>query len=196
MTNSLTSCVVARPPTIWSIRWLRRGEVTRRKTSDWRGTLRGRLPIAAVPRIIYLGGLGELGDGLSEHLRSRREVEQALASTGVPVTTLRAAMIIGSGSASFEILRYLVERLPVMITPRWVQTECQPVAITDVLYWLVRVPERCRNHGSRHWRSAHKDVLSYRRLMQIMAEELQLRPRLIIGVPVLTPRLSSAGSAS
>ncbi|RPH83229.1 MAG: NAD-dependent epimerase/dehydratase family protein, partial [Planctomycetaceae bacterium] len=72
--------------------------------------------IAGVERIIYLGGLGELGDGLSRHLRSRREVEGMLASTGVPVTTFRAAMIIGSGSASFEILRYLVERLPVMVT--------------------------------------------------------------------------------
>lgn len=99
---------------------------------------------AGTERIIYLGGLGELGEGLSQHLRSRRELEKVLASTGVPVTTLRAAMIIGSGSASFEILRYLVERLPVMITPRWVQTESQPVAIVDVLHWLVeclQVPE-------------------------------------------------------
>ena len=77
---------------------------------------------AGVKRIIYLGGLGETGPDLSEHLSSRREVEEALASTGVPVTVLRAAMIIGSGSASFEILRYLVERLPVMVTPKWVST--------------------------------------------------------------------------
>ena len=147
--------------------------------------------IAGVRRIIYLGGLGELGDGLSEHLRSRREVEQALASTGVPVTTLRAAMIIGSGSASFEILRYLVERLPVMVTPRWVQTESQPVAITDVLYWLVQCLSVPETEG-RTLEIGATDVLSYRRLMQIMAEELQLRPRLVIVVPVLTPRLSSA----
>ena len=80
---------------------------------------------AGLERIIYLGGLGEMGDGLSQHLRSRRKVEESLASTGVPVTTFRAAMIIGAGSASFEILRYLVERLPVMITPSWVKTECQ-----------------------------------------------------------------------
>ena len=79
--------------------------------------------LARVGRIIYLGGLGETGDGLSQHLASRREVEHALASGSVPVTVLRAAMIIGSGSASFEILRYLVERLPIMITPRWVSTE-------------------------------------------------------------------------
>jgi uncharacterized protein YbjT (DUF2867 family) len=147
--------------------------------------------IAGVERIIYLGGLGELGDGLSDHLRSRRQVEQTLAATGVPVTTLRAAMIIGSGSASFEILRYLVERLPVMITPRWVRTESQPVAIEDVLHWLVEclnVPET----KGRVLEIGGPDVFSYRRLMQIMAEELGLRPRLIIGVPVLTPTLSSA----
>lgn len=89
---------------------------------------------AGVKRIIYLGGLGELGDGLSEHLQSRRDVERTLGSMGIAVTTLRAAMMIGAGSASFEILCYLVERLPVMITPRWVQTESQPVAISDVLY--------------------------------------------------------------
>jgi len=88
---------------------------------------------AGLRRIIYLGGLGEMGPGLSEHLASRRDVESALASTGVPVTVLRAAMIIGSGSASFEILRYLVQRLPVMITPKWVTTRCQPIAVENVL---------------------------------------------------------------
>jgi uncharacterized protein YbjT (DUF2867 family) len=146
---------------------------------------------AGVQRIIYLGGLGELGDGLSQHLRSRRDVERALAFTGVPVTTLRAAMIIGSGSASFEILRYLVERLPVMITPRWVQTESQPVAIADVLYWLVECLNAPQTRG-RALEIGGPDVISYKKLMQLVAEELQLRPRLIIGVPVLTPRLSSA----
>ncbi len=146
---------------------------------------------AGIERIVYLGGLGELGDGLSEHLRSRRQVERTLASTGVAVTTLRAAMIIGSGSASFEILRYLVERLPVMITPRWVGTECQPVAIDDVLYWLVQCLDTPAT-AHRALEIGGPDVFSYRRLMQIMAEELKLRRRLIIGVPVLTPRLSSA----
>lgn len=145
---------------------------------------------AGVERIVYLGGLGEMGDGLSEHLRSRREVEKVLASAGVPVTTLRAAMILGSGSASFEILRYIVERLPVMLTPRWVETECQPVAIADVLHWLIqclRTPETI----GRVIEIGGPDVLSYRGLMGVMAEELKLRPRWIIGVPVLTPRLSS-----
>jgi uncharacterized protein YbjT (DUF2867 family) len=99
---------------------------------------------ARVGRVIYLGGLGETGPDLSEHLSSRREVEQALASTGVPVTVLRAAMIIGAGSASFEILRYLVERLPIMITPKWVSTPCQPIAVSNVIEYLIgalTVPE-------------------------------------------------------
>jgi uncharacterized protein YbjT (DUF2867 family) len=145
---------------------------------------------AGVGRIIYLGGLGEMGAGLSRHLRSRREVEERLASTGVPVTTLRAAMIIGAGSASFEILRYLVERLPVMVTPSWVKTESQPVAITDVLHWLVRcldVPET----SGKTLEIGGPDVLPYRDLMQIMAEELHLPKRWIFPLPFLTPRLSS-----
>jgi len=145
---------------------------------------------ASVERIVYLGGLGELGAGLSEHLSSRREVEKVLASKGVPVTAFRAAMIIGSGSASFEILRYLVERLPIMVTPSWVKTESQPVAIGDVLHWLVRclsVPETT----GKTLEIGGADILPYRELMRIMAEELGLRRRIIIPLPVLTPRLSS-----
>lgn len=146
---------------------------------------------AGVERIIYLGGLGETGADLSEHLASRREVERALASTSVPVTTLRAAMIIGSGSASFEILRYLVERLPVMITPKWVRTECQPVAVGDVLFVLEEVLKLPETRG-RTFDVGGADVMTYRDIMQTMAEALGLRRRLIIPVPVLTPRLSSA----
>jgi uncharacterized protein YbjT (DUF2867 family) len=145
---------------------------------------------ARLGRIIYLGGLGEMGADLSQHLRSRREVETELASTGVPVTTFRAAMIIGSGSASFEILRYLVERLPVMVTPSWVKTECQPVAIDDVLHWLVRclgVPETT----GKTLEIGGPDALPYLQLMRIMAEELRLPRRLVIPIPLLTPRLSS-----
>jgi uncharacterized protein YbjT (DUF2867 family) len=145
---------------------------------------------AGVGRIVYLGGLGEMGDALSEHLASRREVEELLASTGVPVTTLRAAMIIGSGSASFEILRYLVEHLPVMVTPRWVRTESQPIAIRNVLHYLAAcldVPET----AGRTLDIGGPEVVSYRQLMRTMAEARGLRPRLIIPVPVLTPRLSS-----
>jgi uncharacterized protein YbjT (DUF2867 family) len=145
---------------------------------------------ARVQRIIYLGGLGETGTGLSEHLRSRREVEKALASTGVSVTVLRAAMIIGSGSASFEILRYLVERLPVMITPRWVRTDCQPIAVRNVVDYLVQCLSRPETTG-RVFDIGGPDVVRYSDIMRIMAEELHVPRRWIIPVPVLTPRLSS-----
>lgn len=145
---------------------------------------------AGVKRIIYLGGLGETGARLSEHLTSRREVEVALSSTSVPVTVLRAAMIIGSGSASFEILRYLVERLPVMVTPRWVDTQSQPIAVRNVLHYLVvclKIPETI----GKTLDIGGADRMTYREIMQIMAEALGLRRRFIIPVPVLTPRLSS-----
>ena len=145
---------------------------------------------AAVKRIIYLGGLGETGPDLSEHLSSRRKVEEALASTGVAVTVLRAAMIIGSGSASFEILRYLVERLPIMVTPKWVSTPCQPIAVRNVIGYLVGVlkaPATARGVFD----IGGPDVFCYRDIMRIMAEELGVRRRLVIPVPVLTPRLSS-----
>ena len=145
---------------------------------------------AGVERILYLGGLGETGADLSEHLSSRREVESALASTSVPVTTLRAAMIVGSGSASFEILRYLVERLPIMVTPKWVRTECQPVSVRDVLFVLEAVLELPETAG-RTFDLGGSDVMSYREIMQTMAAALGLRRRIILPVPVLTPRLSS-----
>lgn len=145
---------------------------------------------AGVERIVYLGGLGETGDGLSEHLASRREVEHALADGPVPVTVLRAAMIIGSGSASFEILRYLTERLPVMVTPWWVRTACQPIAIRDVLFYLIeclRVPET----AGRTLDIGGPSVVRYDALIQMMAEARGLPKRLIVPIPVLTPRLSS-----
>lgn len=145
---------------------------------------------AGVERIIYLGGLGETGSGLSEHLSSRREVEQVLASTTVPVTVLRAAMIIGSGSASFEILRYLVERLPVMITPRWVETRSQPIAIRNVLHYLQACLETPETIG-KTIDIGGPDVLTYRELMVTMAEARGLPRRRIFTVPVLTPRLSA-----
>jgi uncharacterized protein YbjT (DUF2867 family) len=145
---------------------------------------------AGLDRIVYLGGLGELGAGLSEHLASRREVERVLAAGATPLTVLRAAMIIGSGSASFEILRYLVERLPVMVTPRWVATQCQPIAVRNVLRYLVSCLDVDQTRG-RTLDIGGPDVLSYREIMGIMAEERGLRRRLVIPVPVLTPRLSS-----
>ena len=145
---------------------------------------------AGVQRIVYLGGLGETGPDLSRHLSSRREVEGALASTGVPVTVLRAAMIIGSGSASFEILRYLVERLPVMVTPKWVSTPCQPIGVRNVIEYLAGVLSHPETAG-RVFDIGGPEVLRYRDIMRIMAEELGLPVRWILPVPVLTPRLSS-----
>ncbi len=143
-----------------------------------------------VGRIIYLGGLGETGDELSTHLASRREVEAALSSTGVPVTVLRAAMIIGSGSASFEMLRYLVERLPVMVTPRWVDTECQPISIRDALRYLVASLDTPATAG-KTLDIGGSDVVTYRQLMAHTAAALGLAERIVLPVPVLTPRLSS-----
>ena len=145
---------------------------------------------AGCQRILYLGGLGETGAGLSEHLGSRREVEETLTEGSVPVTVLRAAMIIGSGSASFEILRYLVERLPIMITPRWVSTECQPIGVRNVLHYLIEAMESPET-ASRTLDIGGPEVVTYLELMQTYAEAAGLRKRIIVPVPVLTPRLSS-----
>lgn len=145
---------------------------------------------AGVARMLYLGGLGETGPELSEHLASRRAVERALAESGVPVTVFRAAMIIGSGSASFEILRYLVERLPVMVTPRWVHTPCQPIAVRNVIHYLAAALEVAETAGGT-FDIGGPEILTYREIMDIMGEELGVGRRLVIPVPVLTPRLSS-----
>ncbi|MBY0404268.1 MAG: NAD(P)H-binding protein, partial [Cyanobacteria bacterium] len=141
-------------------------------------------------RIIYLGGLGEDNPQLSKHLRSRFEVAQILKSGPVPVTDLRAAMIIGSGSASFEILRYLVDRLPIMLTPKWVETPSQPIAIRDVLSYLLGVLEKAETIGETY-DIGGGDVITYRELMAIYAEEAHLAKRIIIPVPVFSPKLSS-----
>lgn len=145
---------------------------------------------AGLKQIIYLSGLGESGDHLSEHLRSRTEVGEVLRSGTVPVTILRAAMIIGSGSASFEILRYLVERLPVMVTPRWVDTPCQPIGIRNVLNYLKGCLD-CPQVVGETFDIGQDDIVTYRQLMKTYAEVAGLPRRLIVPVPVLTPKLSS-----
>jgi uncharacterized protein YbjT (DUF2867 family) len=145
---------------------------------------------AGLSRLIYLGGLGEENPALSRHLRSRAEVAEILAAGTTPVTILRAAMIIGAGSASFEILRYLVDRLPVMITPKWVSTECQPIGIRNVLDYLVGCLEAPATAGGT-FDIGGTEVVTYRELMRTYASEAALPPRLVIPVPVLTPRLSS-----
>lgn len=145
---------------------------------------------ARLGRIVYLGGLGRDDDpSLSRHLRSRHEVGRVLAAGPTPVTELRAALIIGSGSASFEMLRYLVEVLPVMVTPRWVENRCQPTAIRDVLRWLVAAAER--TGGSEVLEVGGPDVLTYREMMRVYAEVAGLPRRLVLGVPLLSPKLSS-----
>ena len=141
-------------------------------------------------QIIYLGGLGDEQGQLSHHLQSRTEVGSILRQGSVPVTTLRAAMIIGSGSASFEILRYLVDRLPVMITPRWVDTPCQPIGVRNVLHYLIGCIQEAETIG-KTFDIGQAEVTNYRQLMEIYAEEAGLPCRWIIPVPVLTPRLSS-----
>jgi len=146
---------------------------------------------AGLERIIYLGGLAEARDApLSRHLQSRLEVANILQSGPVPTTDLRAPMILGSGSASFEILRYLVEHLPVMTTPRWVFSPNQPIAIRNVLNYLVGCLEHDETIG-KAFDIGGPDVLTYRRLLDIYAEEAHLPKRWVIPVPVLTPTLSA-----
>ena len=146
---------------------------------------------AGLERLIYLGGLGEPDDPrLSEHLRSRLEVARILQSGPVPATVLRAAMILGSGSASFEIMRYLVDRLPVMLTPRWVRNPVQPIAIRNVLDYLIGCLEPETVKGQT-FDIGGPEVVTYRHLFDIYAEEAHLPRRLIIPVPVLSPKLSA-----
>ena len=142
-------------------------------------------------RMIYLGGLAEAKQGsLSKHLQSRIEVADILQSGPVPTTDLRTPMILGSGSASFEILRYLVERLPIMTTPRWVRSLNQPIAIRNVITYLIGCLEHDQTIGQTY-DIGGPDILTYRDLLDIYAEEAHLPKRLIIPVPVLTPTLSA-----
>jgi uncharacterized protein YbjT (DUF2867 family) len=144
---------------------------------------------AGVQRIIYLGGLGDEEQNLSEHLKSRQEVGAILGETGIPVTELRASIIIGSGSASFEIIRDLVKKLPLMITPRWVNSLCQPIAIRDVLNYLSGILEEPRTAGQ-IYDIGGEEKLTYSDMMRLVAEVMG-KKLFIIYVPVLTPRLSA-----
>ncbi|HEV7192514.1 MAG TPA: NAD(P)H-binding protein [Jatrophihabitantaceae bacterium] len=145
---------------------------------------------AGVGRIVYLGGLGEDGADLSAHLRSRREVETLLAEGGVPVTTLRAAVIIGHGGISWEMTRQLVSRLPVMITPRWVQTRTQPIALEDIVGYLVAILDVPQSAG-RAYDVGGPEVLRYVDMMKRTARIQNHRRLIVVPVPLLTPRLSS-----
>jgi uncharacterized protein YbjT (DUF2867 family) len=144
---------------------------------------------AGVERIIYLGGLGDPGKALSAHLRSRHETGEALRESGVPVTEFRAGVIVGSGSLSFEMIRYLTERVPVMICPRWVYTRIQPIAVRTVLDYLVEAL-RVAGSAGRTIEIGGADVITYGEMLTFYAEVRGLR-RWLVPVPVLTPKLSS-----
>jgi uncharacterized protein YbjT (DUF2867 family) len=144
---------------------------------------------AGVKRIIYLGGLGDSETDLSKHLRSRQKTGEILRASGVAVTEFRAAVIVGSGSVSFEMIRYLTERLPVMICPRWVYTRTQPIAIRDVLSYLVAAL-RTPASADRIVEIGGRNVLTYGEMMKGYARVRGLR-RFLIPVPLLTPNLSS-----
>ncbi len=144
---------------------------------------------AEVSQIVYLGGLGDDASGASPHLRSRRETGERLAGGAVPVTTLRAAMIVGKGSAAFETIVALVDRLPAMITPRWVSTPTQPIAIDDIARYLVGV---CGNEAAlgEGFDAGGPEVMTYRQMIERIAL-LRGRKLRLLEVPVLSPRLSS-----
>lgn len=144
---------------------------------------------AGVRRIVYLGGLGDPAQGLSPHLRSRQEAGEALREGGVPVSEFRAAVVVGSGSISFEMIRYLTERIPVLVCPRWVYTKTQPIGIDDVLAYLVAAPAVDESSGC-IIEIGGADVLSYGDMMLGYARARGLR-RWLLPVPALTPRLSS-----
>jgi uncharacterized protein YbjT (DUF2867 family) len=144
---------------------------------------------SGVGRLVYLGGLGDDADALSAHLRSRRQVEKLLRGTDVPVTVLRAGIVIGYGGISWELLRQLVVHLPVMVTPRWVETRSQPIALDDVLGYLVGVlGEPATASGT--YEIGGPEVLTYAEMLHRVAQQLHRRT-LLLPVPFLTPRLSS-----
>jgi uncharacterized protein YbjT (DUF2867 family) len=145
---------------------------------------------AGVERVVYLGGLGEERERLSHHLQSRREVEYILGEGEFALTTLRAAIIVGDGSASFDMVRQLAKRLPLMVTPRWVDTKCQPIAIDDVIAYLAGVLDEPGTAGET-FEIGGPEVMTYKEVMARTAEIVSGRRPLIVPVPVLTPKLSA-----
>jgi uncharacterized protein YbjT (DUF2867 family) len=145
---------------------------------------------AGVSQIVYLGGLGDDDEDLSPHLRSRREVEGLLGETGVPVTVLRAAIVVGAGGISWELTRQLVKNLPAMVVPRWVSTPTQPIALDDVIRYLVGVTGLDEARG-RVFEIGGPGPMTYLEMLQVAAEVTSGHRVPIVRVPVLTPRLSS-----
>lgn len=147
-----------------------------------------RLRKTSAKQIIYLGGIANEKE-LSKHLQSRREVEDTLSQSDIPLTTLRAGIIVGSGSASFEIIRDLVEKLPVMITPRWLKTKCQPIAIRNVIEYLYGVAGKQSTFGNTY-DIGGPDILSYKEMLLRFAKIRGLKRKIFV-IPVMTPRISS-----
>ena len=145
---------------------------------------------AGVRQVVYLGGLGADDEELSPHLRSRREVEGLLGEAGVPVTVLRAGIVVGHGGISWEITRQLVKNLPAMVVPRWAATRTQPIAVDDVVRYLAGVVDLPEALGQ-VLEVGGPDVLTYRQMLDVAAEVASGHPVLTVPVPVLTPRLSS-----
>ena len=145
---------------------------------------------AGVSQIVYMGGLGADGENLSPHLRSRREVEGLLGEAGVPVTVLRAAIVVGAGGISWELTRQLVKNLPAMVVPKWVSTMTQPIAVDDVIRYLAGVIGKEEARG-RVFEIGGADRLTYLEMLQVAAEVRGGHRVPIVQVPVLTPRLSS-----
>jgi uncharacterized protein YbjT (DUF2867 family) len=160
------------------------------KDADAARTFAKAAVACGVRQIVYLGGLGSDDDDLSPHLRSRREVEELLGETGVPVTVLRAAIVVGAGGISWELTRQLVKNLPAMVVPRWVNTRTQPIAVDDVIRYLAGVVGLEKAFG-RTFEIGGPEQLTYLEMLQV-ASEVSAGHRIpIVKVPVLTPKLSS-----
>jgi uncharacterized protein YbjT (DUF2867 family) len=188
--GSFEDCLEGVEAAYYLIHSMRAGEDFAERDRRAATNFRDAADAAGVGRVVYLGGLGEEGEDLSHHLESRREVEAVLAAGAYDLTTLRAAVIIGDGSASFDMIRQLASRLPVMVTPRWVRNECQPIAVDDVLAYLVGVLDVPETAGGTY-EVGGPDVLTYEAILRTTARVMGRREPFILSVPVLTPRLSS-----
>lgn len=186
--DSLTTALAGCDAAYYLVHALDRADFERRDADAARSFARAAAG-ADTQRIVYLGGLGDDGDDLSAHLRSRRQVENLLGGTGVPVTSLRAGIVVGHGGISWEMTRQLVEHLPAMITPRWVHTRTQPIGVADVVRYLVGVLE-VPDAAGRALDIGGPDVLAYVDMMRRVAA-IEGRRMLVVPVPVLSPRLSS-----
>ena len=161
-----------------------------RKDAEAARTFGRKAAEAGVQQIVYLGGLGADDEHLSAHLRSRREVEGILGEAGIPVTVLRAAIVVGHGGISWELTRQLVKNLPAMVVPKWVATRTQPIALDDVVRYLAGVVGRPEAYG-RVFEIGGPDRLTYLEMLQVASEMMSGKKVPIVPVPVLTPKLSS-----